>query len=75
MIGPYIDRLNRLRIILASGSPRRRKILEQIGLKFEVIPSTFEENLDKNLFPSPEDYALTNSELKAKQVSLRRLGI
>lgn len=31
------------RIILASQSPRRRKLLTQIGLKFEVIPSTVEE--------------------------------
>ena len=31
------------RIILASQSPRRRELLTQIGLKFEVIPSTMEE--------------------------------
>lgn len=31
------------RIILASQSPRRRELLTQIGLKFEVIPSTVEE--------------------------------
>lgn len=31
------------RIILASASPRRRELLEQIGLEFEVIPSNAEE--------------------------------
>ena len=31
------------RIILASQSPRRRELLTQIGLRFEVIPSTVEE--------------------------------
>ena len=31
------------RIILASQSPRRRELLTQIGLKFEVTPSTVEE--------------------------------
>lgn len=30
-------------IILASQSPRRRELLTQIGLEFEVIPSTVEE--------------------------------
>lgn len=31
------------KIILASQSPRRRELLTQIGLEFEVIPSTVEE--------------------------------
>lgn len=34
------------KIILASSSPRRREILEKMGLEFEVIPSGYEENLD-----------------------------
>lgn len=32
-----------MNIILASNSPRRREILNQLGLSFEVIPSDFEE--------------------------------
>lgn len=31
------------KIILASGSPRRREILEKMGLEFEIIPSDYEE--------------------------------
>jgi septum formation protein len=31
------------RIILASQSPRRKRLLEQIGLTFEVVPSNVEE--------------------------------
>ena len=31
------------KIILASASPRRRELLEQIGMEFEVIPSDIEE--------------------------------
>lgn len=34
-----------MRIILASNSPRRKELLSQVGVKFEVIPSEFEEQL------------------------------
>lgn len=34
------------KIILASQSPRRRELLKQIGLNFEVIPSQVDETLD-----------------------------
>lgn len=34
------------KIILASSSPRRRQILENMGLEFEVIPSDYEEVFD-----------------------------
>lgn len=39
-------------IILASGSPRRRELLEQMGLQFTVIPSDFEEWLDDTRDPA-----------------------
>ena len=36
------------KIILASASPRRRELLMQIGLKFEIIPSQKEEKMQGN---------------------------
>lgn len=53
-------------IILASQSPRRKNLLEQIGLQFEVFPSHAEEHSDESE-PSlmVEDLAL----MKAKDVS------
>ncbi len=39
------------KIVLASASPRRRELLHQIGLEFEVIPSNIEEK-SKSLIPS-----------------------
>ncbi len=41
------------KIILASASPRRKELLEKLNLKFEVIPSTVEENIKDEKF-SPE---------------------
>ena len=37
-----------LKIILASQSPRRRKLLTQLGIKFEVIPSNIDEIVSTN---------------------------
>lgn len=38
-------------IILASQSPRRRQLLDQIGLKFEIITSKIDEVIDTALLP------------------------
>jgi septum formation protein len=54
-----LTRLQTQNIVLASASPRRRELLNQIGLQFKVIPSTFEENLDKQLYSAPKYAALT----------------
>jgi len=39
-----------MKIILASQSPRRKFLLEQMGLQFEQIPSNFEEYFDDSRF-------------------------
>ena len=38
------------KLILASNSPRRKKILTDMGLDFEIIPSNFNEKIDSNDF-------------------------
>jgi len=38
-------------IVLASASPRRRELLEKIGLKITVDPSDFQENMRSDLKP------------------------
>ena len=37
-------------LILASNSPRRKKILTDLGLDFEVIPSNYDEKLADDIF-------------------------
>ena len=39
------------------------------GLKFEVIPSSFEETLNKGSFPSPSHYAMETSLQKTLEVA------
>lgn len=39
-----------IKIILASNSPRRKKILKDLNLEFEVIPSSYDEKIDTNIF-------------------------
>ena len=39
-----------MKIILASNSPRRKKILTDLGLDFEVMPSNYEEKLETDTF-------------------------
>ena len=56
-----------MRIVLASGSPRRRELLEEAGLEFEVIPSSAEEVHDESM-PLDELCEL-NAALKAEAVA------
>ncbi|CAG8607644.1 3197_t:CDS:2, partial [Acaulospora morrowiae] len=55
------------RVILASGSPRRKEVLELLGIEFEVIVSNFSENLDKSKY-SPFEYALETATEKGLEV-------
>lgn len=53
------------KIILASASPRRRELLNQIGLAFEICPSTCDEAVE---FSTPEKMVQDLSKMKAEDV-------
>jgi len=55
------------KIILASASPRRKELLEKIGLIFEVEPSNFEEDI--SLCLEPHYFAQKISLEKARAVA------
>jgi len=55
------------RLILASSSPRRSYLLDQAGLTFNVIPSSFDENSIS--LSTPETYVKALAEAKAADVS------
>ncbi|MGI6778955.1 MAG: Maf family protein [Acetivibrionales bacterium] len=54
-------------IILASASPRRFELLSRLGLKFRVLPSKLEENIDLRL--NAGEIAENVSFLKAENVA------
>lgn len=44
------------------------------GLKFSVVPSTFEENLNKDSFSTPLDYVTETAKQKTLEVTARLYG-
>ncbi|MDO5291354.1 MAG: Maf family protein [bacterium] len=56
------------KVVLASNSPRRKEILSQVGIKFDVVPSTVEE---KTVKTNPSEVVLELSMQKADDVSYK----
>lgn len=73
MLIQHVPLLCSKRIVLASASPRRSELLRGLGLTVEVLPSSFEENLDKSAFANPGEYATQTATHKAFEVSRRTL--
>lgn len=53
------------KIILASGSPRRKELLSQMGIEFSVIPSNVEEKVTRKI---PWEVVMELSTLKARDI-------
>ncbi|MEQ8820373.1 MAG: Maf family protein [Sumerlaeia bacterium] len=60
------------RLVLASGSPRRRELLTQMGLQFEVLTS----DVDERAIPAdhPRTFAIRAAYAKAKDVAAKCHG-
>jgi len=78
MLEPLRSILSSHRIILASGSPRRKEILQTAlpCMNIEIIPSLAEENLDKTAeryretpWLYAEDTALLKAEAVMREIS------
>ncbi len=55
-------------IILASGSPRRRELLSQIGIEPKIMPSAVDETITS---PDPEEAVMELSARKAEDAAAR----
>lgn len=58
-----------MKYILASASPRRKELLEQIGLAFEIIPACGEEIMH---YEKPEEVVMDLSRQKAEEIAGNR---
>lgn len=56
------------RMILASASPRRREILSQVGIEYEIQPADVEENAEAD---SPQEFVRLLAKKKAEAVEAR----
>ncbi len=59
---------NGWKVVLASGSPRRKELLAQIGIAPEIIPSQVEERTDET---EPDQIVMELSRMKAEEVASR----
>ena len=59
-------------IVLASASPRRAALLQEIGMAFETVPGQIEETAADYL--SPVELALLNARNKAQAVAVSDRG-
>ncbi len=62
-----LQKLFDYRVVLASASPRRKQLLEEMGVDFEVLPKHVEEIIPQGL--SPKEVAEYLSQLKADAFS------
>jgi len=67
MLFSLINNLEKLKLILASGSPRRYELLKTLGLEFDVVVSRVDETCDPLL--TPEEQVLETASRKGRAVS------
>lgn len=60
--------INMYKVILASNSPRRKELLQQVGIPFQVVPSTCEEVTTKT---NPAEVVMGLSMQKAEDVAAK----
>ena len=64
----------KVEIILASGSPRRRELLEREGVSFTVLSADVDESLEPDLLRQPEEAVKKLAERKAGAIVQQVLG-
>jgi len=70
---PHLRRLaDQVGLVLASGSPRRRTILKELGLKFEIIVPSIREEFDPALSPAEQAIELARQKAASLKIEDQR---
>lgn len=65
------EKRKKMKLILASASPRRKELLGKIGMEFEILPAKGEEKITKTL---PWEVVSELSQQKAKEIARQQTG-
>ncbi|XP_070161139.1 dTTP/UTP pyrophosphatase [Polyergus mexicanus] len=68
MLESTIHALANGRVILASGSPRRYDIIKHLRINAEIIPSLYDENLDRSKYINHGEYVQDIAKYKVLEV-------
>ncbi|KAL6436050.1 hypothetical protein ACFW04_005691 [Cataglyphis niger] len=68
MLESTIHALANGRVILASGSPRRHDIMKHLRINAEIIPSLYDENLDRSKYTNHGEYVQDIAKYKVLEV-------
>lgn len=72
MLVSFEKKLESMKVILGSSSPRRKELLKGIIKKYEVVPSEFDEStLDSKSFPNPVEFVKTQARKKCEEIEGR----
>ncbi|XP_043260735.1 dTTP/UTP pyrophosphatase [Colletes gigas] len=74
MLQQTVQALTTNRVVLASGSPRRYKIIKQLGINAEVVPSEYDENLNSSAYKNYGEYVQDLAKYKVQEVYDRLSG-
>lgn len=69
-MNPFLSDKVQERLLLASASPRRREILENLGFEFEILPSNVDES--EVIWNDPVESARLLAEIKAVDAQMTR---
>ncbi|KAH0956838.1 hypothetical protein HN011_011564 [Eciton burchellii] len=71
MLESTVQALANGRVILASGSPRRHNIMKHLRIKAEIMPSLYDENLDRSKYDNHGEYVQDIAKYKVLEVHER----
>ena len=70
-----IDKLKKYNLILGSNSPRRKEILEEMGLKINIVASDIDESYSENIKPHEVPIFLAEKKSKALNYLIKEKDI